>query len=141
MGRINLGRVLLAGIVAGIVSDILGYLVDGVWLASRWSDDLAALGKPDFTNNQVIWFNVLGIVSGIVLIWIYAAIRPRLGAGFGTALIAGFVVWVIGSLIPNLGFMWIGHLFTRHLAALTTAGALVETLVGAVAGAALYKEG
>ncbi len=33
MGKINIGRVLIAGLVAGIVSDLLGYLVDGVLLA------------------------------------------------------------------------------------------------------------
>lgn len=35
MGRINMGRVILGGIVAGIVNDILGYLVDGVILAPQ----------------------------------------------------------------------------------------------------------
>lgn len=140
MGRINWGRVLLGGIVAGIVSDILGYLVDGVLLAQRWTDDMLALGKPEFTTSQIVGFNVLGLVSGIALIWIYAAIRPRFGAGVKTAIIAGMAVWIIGSLIPNLGFMWIAHVFTHHLAAFTTAGALVETLVAAVAGAALYNE-
>lgn len=140
MGKINLGRLLLAGIVAGIVSDVLGYLVDGVLLAQRWSDEILSLGKPEFGTMQIVWFNVLGLVAGILLIWVYAAIRPRFGAGIGTALIAGVVVWLIGSLIPNLGFMWVSGIFTKHLTAYTTAGNLVEVLAGAVAGAALYKE-
>jgi len=75
-----------------------------------------------------------------VLIWVYAAIRPRFGAGVGTAIIAGVAVWVVGSLIPNVSFMWVGGLFTKHLTAFTTAGALGEIVIGAVAGAALYKE-
>ena len=140
MGKINMGRVTLAGIVAGIVSDILGYLVDGVLLAPRWAAGMAALGHPEFSSDQWIWFNLLGIVGGIVVIWIYAAIRPRFGAGATTAVLAGVAVWVVGSLIPNLSFMWFGGLFSRHLTAYTTAGALVEIVVGAVAGAALYKE-
>jgi hypothetical protein len=36
--------------------------------------------------------------------------------------------------------MWVGGLFSRHLTAMTTAGNLIETLAGAIAGAALYKE-
>ena len=140
MGRINIGRVLLGGIVAGIVSDALGYLVDGVLLEPRWTDGMLALGRSEFSPNQWIWFNLLGILSGIVLIWIYAAIRPRFGAGAGTAILAGVTVWVVGALIPNLSFMWIGGLFSKHLTAFTTAGALVEIVIGAVAGAALYKE-
>jgi hypothetical protein len=140
MGRINIGRVLLGGIVAGIVSDALGYLVDGILLEPRWTDGMLALGHSEFSPDQWIWFNLLGILGGIVLIWIYAAIRPRFGAGVGTALLAGLAVWVVGALIPNLSFMWFGGLFAKHLTAYTTAGALGEILIGAVAGAALYKE-
>jgi hypothetical protein len=33
MGKINMGRVIIAGIVAGLVADVLGYLVDGILLA------------------------------------------------------------------------------------------------------------
>src|ERR1017187_2830781 len=106
MGKINIARVLLGGIIAGLVVDGLGYLVDGIWLAPRWADGMLALGKSDFSPTQWIWFNVLGLVSGMVVIWIYAAIRPRLGAGAKTAVCAGVAVWVVGSLLPNLSFMW-----------------------------------
>ncbi len=140
MGRINLGRVLLAGIVAGLVSDVLAYIVDGVLLAEQWADGQKLIGLAPFSSSQLIWFNVLGIVSGIVLIWIYAGIRPRFGAGAKTAVIAGLTVWAIATLIPNLNFMWIGGLYSHHLTAYTTMGGLVETVAGAVAGAALYKE-
>ncbi len=140
MGKINVSRVLLGGVVAGLVADVLGYLVDGLLLAPRWAQGMMALGHEDFLPNQWIWFNVLGLVGGIAVIWIYAAIRPRFGAGPMTAVLAGFVVWVVGSLIPNVSFMLVAGLFSRHLAAYTTAGALVEITAGALAGAALYKE-
>jgi hypothetical protein len=140
MGRINLGRVILGGIVAGIVSDVLGYLVDGVLLAHRWADGMAALGHRNPPPNMWIGFDLLGIVGGIVLIWIYAAIRPRLGAGVKTAVYAGVVVWVVGTLVPNVSFMLVAGLFSKHLALFTTAGGLVEVVAGAIAGAALYKE-
>jgi hypothetical protein len=140
MGKINSGRVILAGLVAGIVSDILGFVVDGVLLAPRWAAGMKLLGRPEFAPNQWIGFNLVGLAAGIATIWIYAAIRPRFGAGPKTAVYAGVVVWVIGSLLPNLSFMWLGRLFSRHLTVYTTAGALVEIVVGTVAGAALYKE-
>lgn len=140
MGKINVGRVVLGGIVAGIVSDILGYLVDGLLLASRWDAGMKALGHSAFSTHQIIGFNVLGIAGGIAAVWIYAAIRPRFGAGAKTAVYAGLAVWVIGSLIPNLGFMFVPHLFSRHLAIYTTIGNLVEMVVATIAGAMLYKE-
>ncbi len=140
MGKINVGRVLIGGIVAGLVSDVLGYIVDGQLLAPQWADGMKALGHSDFSSNQWIWFNLLGLVAGVVTIWIYAAIRPRFGAGAKTAVFAGLVVWVLGALFPNLSFMWFAGLFAHRLAMMTTAGALLEILVGAIAGAALYQE-
>jgi len=95
---------------------------------------------PIFLQTIWIWFNLLGLVSGIVLIWIYAAIRPRFGAGAKTAAYAGLAVWVIGALLPNLSFMWVAGLFSHRLMVMTTLGALVEIVVGAMAGAALYQE-
>jgi hypothetical protein len=140
MARINIGRVIVGGVVAGIVSDVLGYLVDGVLLAHRWTVGMRALGHTNLSPNMWIGFNLLGLVSGIALIWIYAAIRPRLGAGVKTAIYAGVVVWIVGTLVPNVAFMLVAGLFAKHLALFTTAGGLVEVVAGAIAGAALYKE-
>jgi hypothetical protein len=140
MGKINMGRVIIAGIVAGLVADVLGYLVDGVLLAPQWAEGMKALGQANFSSNQWIWFNLLGLVNGIALIWIYAAIRPRFGAGAKTAVCAGLAVWVVGMLLPNLGFMWVGGLFSHRLTVMTTLGGVVEIVVGAIAGGALYQE-
>ncbi len=140
MGKINTGSVLIGGIVAGIVLDILGFLVDGVWLAPRWAAAMKALGHAEFGSSQIVWFNVLGLITGIVLIWVYAGIRPRFGAGARTAVIAGVAIWIVSVLVPNLSLMWFSGLFSRRLTAMTTAAGLVEVLVAALAGAALYKE-
>jgi hypothetical protein len=140
MGKINVGRLILGGLVAGIVSDLLDYPIDGVWLAGMWNNQLAALGKAGFSANQMIWFNILGLLGGIASIWVYAAIRPRFGAGVKTAIYAGIAVWFIGTLLPNLAFMYVGGLFSKHLTVFTTVGALVEVVVGTILGAALYKE-
>jgi hypothetical protein len=140
MGKINIGRLILGGIVAGIVGDLLGYLVDGVLLQQNWSDAMLALERPSFAGNQLIWFNALGIVFGIVSIWVYAGIRPRFGAGWKTAIYAGLALWVIGVLLPNASFMYVAGLFPKHLTLYTTLGGLVEVVAGTVAGAALYKE-
>lgn len=140
MGKINMGRVILGGLVAGLVADLLAYLVDGVMLASRWAAGMAALGKGAFTPGQMVWFDVLGVVTGVVAVWMYAAIRPRFGAGVKTAIYAGVAVWILGWLVPNAGFMYVPHLFSRHLTLYTTLGGIVEIVLGTIAGAALYKE-
>jgi hypothetical protein len=141
MAKINLGRVVLGGIVAGIVADIIDYFVDGLWLAPRWADGLKALNHPAaFSLNAIVWFQVIGIVCGIVAILLYAAMRPRFGPGVKTAVYTGVVVWVLTALLPNVGFMYVTGLFGRRLTLYTTLGALVEIVVGTIAGAVLYKE-
>ena len=141
MERINIGRVILGGIVAGIVGNILGFLVDGVILAPQWTAALKVLGKGDFTTNQIVAFNVIGLVYGVFAVWLYAAIRPRYGAGPKTALLAGLAVWVAGVLLPNVSMMGVVGLFPQDLTVMTTVAGIVEWAVAILAGAALYKEG
>jgi hypothetical protein len=141
MERINIGRVILGGIVAGIVGNILGFLVDGVILAPQWTAALKVLGKGDFTTNQIVAFNVIGLVYGVFAVWLYAAIRPRYGAGPKTALLAGLAVWVAGVLLPNVSMMGVVGLFPQDLTVMTTLAGIVEWAVAILAGAALYKEG
>lgn len=141
MGKINYGRVILGGIVAGIVADIIDWFVDGLWLGQRWADGLKALGHTAaFTTRQIVLFDLIGIAGGILAVWIYAAIRPRYGAGVGTAVKAGLVAWALCTLIPNVAFMYVVGLFGRRLTLYTTLGAIVEIVAGTIAGAALYKE-
>ena len=139
--NINFGRVILGGIVAGIVGDILGYVVDGVILSPQWTAGMTALGKAEFSVSQNVEFNIIGLVYGIFMVWLYAAIRPRYGAGPRTAVCAGLAVWTAGTLLPNAGFMWASGLFPTSLTVMTTAAGIVESVVAALAGAALYKEG
>ena len=140
MGKINIGRVILGGIVAGIVSDILGYLVDGVMLAPQWADGMRALGRTEFSAGQNVAFNIVGLVYGILMVWLYAAIRPRYGSGPKTAVLAGLAVWAAGVLLPNVAFMWAAGLFPTNLTVMTTGAAIVELVIAALAGSALYKE-
>ena len=141
MERINMSRVILGGIAAGIVADVLGYIVDGVILAPQWAEGMKALGRSDFSVNQIIGFNILGLAYGVFAVWLYAAIRPRYGAGPKAAVCAGLAVWVAGVLLPNAGFMGAAGLFPTNLTAYTTAAGVFEWVLAALAGAALYKEG
>jgi hypothetical protein len=140
MGKINLGRVILGGIVAGIVFNVLDFPVDGVWLSKLWSSQLSAFGAPGLGTRQLLWFNVLGIIGGIVAVWIYASIRPRFGPGVRTAIYAGVVVWFLAFLMNNFAWMWVTFPFTGPLMVYTTVGAFFEVVIGTIAGAALYKE-
>lgn len=140
MGKLNVRRLILGGIVAGMVFNIMDYLVDVVILGPQWTEGFKALGHDGFSSSQLIGSGLTGLVGGTVAVWIYVGIRPRFGAGLKTAIYAGLAVWVVGILLPNIIFMRIFGLFPSRLTLMTTLGALAETLPGAVAGAAIYKE-
>ena len=140
MGTINMSRVILGGIVAGIVANVLAFFVDGLILAPQWAEGMKALGRPDLSVNQIVGFNIIGFAYGIFTVWLYAAIRPRYGAGPKAAVCAGLAVWVAGVLLPNVAFMGVTGLFSSNLTMLTTAGGIVEWVAAALSGAALYKE-
>jgi hypothetical protein len=140
MAKINLGRVILGGLVAGIVINICEFLINGVIFAKQWAESLSSLGKAgDPTINQIIAFNIWGFAAGLALVWVYAAIRPRYGAGPKTAVTAGIIVWLLGYVLAAAGPV-ILNLFKADLAAMALVAQLVEVLIAAVAGAALYKE-
>ncbi len=69
MGKINVTRLILGGIVAGIAIDLLDYLVDGVWLAQRWADGMALLGKPGLSQVQSSGLHVCGLRFGLAARW------------------------------------------------------------------------
>jgi len=141
MTKTNMARVVLGGILAGLVLNILGFLVDGVLLAPQWNAAMSALGRSgEITVNQIVGFNILGFCYGIAVVWLYAAIRPRYGTGPKTAITAGLALWVGGILLPNVGFMSVNGLFPTNLTIMTTLGGLVECVAAALAGAAVYKE-
>jgi hypothetical protein len=75
---------------------------------------------------------------GIWLVWLYAAIRPRLGAGVRTAIIAGLALWVAGAL-SSLSTTIAGVL-PSSLTVTAIVWGLFEMPIATVVGAWLYKE-
>src|SRR5437899_12922523 len=93
MGNINWGRVVLGGLLAGVVLNIVDWLTYGVWLKADMAAAMQALGKaPGAMDSAVPLWVALDFVSGIGLLWGYAAIRPRFGAGLMTAVSAVLAV-------------------------------------------------
>ena len=139
MGKINYGRVVLGGLVAGLVINIGEYLLNEVVLAEQLAAAMANMNLSAIGEQQIAAFVVMGFIIGLALVWIYAAIRPRFGPGVKTAIIAGVATWLIGSCLPAAGFAIMG-VFPTNLAALGCLWALVEFTLAAVAGAWLYQE-
>src|SRR5258707_14773503 len=106
MSKINMGRVVLGGLAAGVVLDATDGILNSVVLADQWAAYMQSVGKaPAFGGNQIAGFVINGFIVSIALVWLYAAIRPRFGPGPATAIRAGLAAWVIGYLVPNVAFI------------------------------------
>src|SRR2546423_15573978 len=123
MGKINLGRVLVGGLLAGLLINISEFILNGVVFADEMNAAMAALNRPPVNNSMIVWFVLLGFGIGFMTVWLYAAIRPRLGAGVRTALCASLTVWGLAYLYPNLGTGILG-IFPPRLLAIGTAWGL-----------------
>ena len=140
MGKINWGRVVLGGLLAGVVLNIVDWLFYGVMMKQELAAAMQALGKqPGAMDSLVPLFVTLDFVSGIALLWVYAAIRPRFGAGAKTAVIAGVAVWFFVGLLHALGEGPMG-LFPQKVYTVGTIVALVQYAVAGAVGAYVYKE-
>lgn len=139
MGKINWGRVILGGLLAGVVVNVFEGVAGTLW-QKEYAAALTALGKTmEMSPTLMAYFLGFGFVYGIFAVWFYAAIRPRFGAGPKTAACAALAVWFIGYVAPTLGYIML-DLFPTALMAKATVVGLAETLLGTELGAWLYKE-
>ena len=140
MGKINMKKVVIGGLIAGVVLNVIDLVLFGVVLKTQMAAAMQALGKPPITDAQMPWFVVLDFVAGVSLVWLYAAMRPRFGAGPATAAKAGVAGWFFAGLLPTL-FMWPMQLMPQNLTIIMTVVALVQWPLAAVIGAKFYLEG
>jgi hypothetical protein len=136
---IDLKRVVLGGAAAGIVLDVGEYIVHGIllessWNAARQARDLEGYGPGDAAISAAMVF-----LLGPILVWTYAALRPRFGIGATTALRAGFLIWVLAWLWPFLvNLVW--NLLPTDLLLVAIVWGLFEVMVAALVGARIYRE-
>ena len=140
MPRINWSRALLGGLLAAAV---WGILYAPVHPLVEVHD---SLGRPVLpltpfrgaTLLQGVAIVITGFVQGITTVCLYAAIRPRFGAGPTTAAIAGISVWF---LISWMHLVW--ALFTNAPVTVVLVPLVVNlplVMLAGLAGARLYKE-
>jgi hypothetical protein len=142
MTRINVGRVLLGGIVAAILMFLADGFIHQKLLHEYWLATMKAAGRsvqaeehgPDLT-----YFAISELLRGLVLAWVYAAIRTHFGAGAKTAVIAALVVWALMFPIPFLSEVPIGFYSTTMLA-MWSLYELITSVVGGLVAGALYKD-
>ena len=139
MAKINIKRVFLGGLLAGLVLIVGEAILNELILGEQWSTALAESGATEFTPVQTVSFTIITFLLGIVVTWLYAAIRPRFGPGWKTAVIAGLTMWLIAWLLFGASFITAGFYPTGLMVASIIWG-LFEVPIAAASGAWLYQE-
>ena len=139
MAQINMGRVLLGGLVAGLVINISESVLNMAVIGGQIEQMTADLGVDAIGGGGIAIYVLFGFLIGIVTVWLYAAMRPRFGAGPRTAMMAGAAVWMLARLWPITDFtVFLG--FSTGFVVIALIWTLVEALLAAYVGAWLYQE-
>lgn len=140
--KINMSKVVTGGVIAGIVMIALDFINNMYLLGPKSIAELDAfrpgLGASMTQGNGLIMYPILDIIFGIVLVWLYAAIRPRFGPGAGTAVKAAVAVWIVTG-IAYYGWLQMGMFSTGLWWGYSLFG-LVTLVAAALAGAKFYSE-
>jgi hypothetical protein len=139
MGKINMQKVIIGGLIAGLVLNVVDYTLYGVILADRLATVMAELNRPPIGGSSIILFIALDFVWGIVAVYTYAAIRPRFGPGPGTAVRAGLLLWFVAGLLHAVGESPFG-IFPTDLIVIGVAVFLVLLPLATAIGARFYQE-
>ena len=139
MKNINLGRVLVGGLLAGLILNIGEFLLNDVILGAQMREFFARYRIPDPGASFMLVAVTLTFVMGIVLVFVYALIRPRLGPGVKTAVVAGLIMW-FGIYIYTGAINGILFGIPLNVMLIAFVWGAIEYVIGAIAGAWAYKE-
>ena len=144
MGKINTGRVIGGGLLAGLVMNISEFVLHAIVLRADGEAVMADLNSRGYNvkedPNMLMLLIGITFVMGLLAVYTYAAIRPRFGAGPKTAICAGLLVWALSALYAGVyihaGFV----IFPARIVWLPVGWALIEIPLATLIGAAVYKE-
>ena len=141
MGKINWTRVLIGGLIAGVVANVFQFAVWVPLVGRSLSAALQTLGHPmQETFGTTVLMVVLMFVMGFVAIWLYAAIRPRYGAGPGTAVLTGAAAALLMGVLPDIGWGLTLRLIPATVWVEDAVISVVAIVIATVLGAWVYKE-
>lgn len=143
MGKISAWRVLVGGAFAGVLLWFGHGFVHMVLLkdfgAGLVKDGLMIGPEEVKASNALLTMFLTDLCTGLLIAWLYAAVRPRLGAGLMTAIITGLAVWSVTLLqgsIPE--YVWIPRF--REASVLGALAGVIQFILSAAVAGWVYAE-
>ena len=135
---INTGKVVVGGLVAGVVLNALDYVFQAVVLKRDFEIMQQRLNlNPAAANNPVPWI-IVDFILGFLVIVTYVGFRARWGPGPKTAIYAGLVIFL--SMCSMMFALTIIGVFPTDTYMKSQALSLVAIMCASLASAKFYKE-
>jgi hypothetical protein len=139
MSQINVGGVVKGGLAAGLIMNVSEFLLNVPIAGAQMNQEYAARNLPPVAGGQVGQFVAITFVTGVLTVWLYAAIRPRFGPGPTTAICAGLIVWALSYLRMSITLGILG-VHSMGIVVLAIVWSAVEMIVASAVGGYLYNE-
>ncbi len=142
MKKISIGKIALAALAASLVFLFVETILEGaVMLIFGVSETKmlqeASMPVPSGTRFYILTIVYLYLVCALIM-WVYAAIRPRFKSHGGAALAASLIFWLFAFLFV-VNYSNVG-LYPLKFALLGMGFNLVEIPAAIMAGALVYRE-
>lgn len=135
----NYARIILGGLVAGVILNIGEFLLNDVILGAQMKAEFTRLNLSEPGGTFLAVAVIMTFALGILLVMLYAMIRPRYGPGPKTAVCAASVVWFVGCVYCGVIYtLLLG--FPTSLFVIGMIWCFVEYTVATIAGAWVYRE-
>jgi hypothetical protein len=139
MAGINTRRVILGGLVAGLIANAFDFVITTFLMATEFDSMLARINvSEEAVQEWIPIFAIADFVWGLLLVFAYAAVRPRFGAGPRTAVISSIMLWLVIAIFALLLLAMGLHSLQSYLKSSTLY--LISAVVSSLVGAALYRE-
>lgn len=135
----NIPRILLGGLIAGVVANAGDYIINMYLMAEEGAAMVQRLNlsAANIEASVMTWV-IVDVIWGLLLVFTYAGFRPRFGPGPRTAVIAGVTIWLaVCAVFAGLTSMGV---YTQHAYIKSSILTLANTLVASLAGAYFYRE-
>jgi hypothetical protein len=139
MNNINFGRVLLGGLLAGLLMNVSEFVLNEIVLGAQMKDFFTGHNFHDPGGVFIAIAVILTFVLGVILVLLYAMIRPRYGPGPMTAICAALTAWFFVAIYSGIiTDVLLG--IPPGTVIIVIVWTLVEYILAALLGAFVYKE-
>jgi len=138
----NVGRLMLSGLLAGVIEIVLKMIAGGVYLNASFTEEIGRVNPALLANMErpsgLVGFLAIHLLLGITTMFIYAAMSPRFETRRLRVVTAAVAAWAVESL--NWGLVGLIGIFSWWRIGIEATVTLGIVLVAVYMGSLVYRD-